>query len=795
MSAPVRIRLVGNGIDDDELHRLTRTLCARLREIDGVEAQLATQRAPSGAKSGLEFFAGAILVYVAKEAIGSLVEGFGEGVGREAVAQAVRTIQEAVGYWRANGRNVSIKLEGPNQQPVTLDRPRVDEDAAQKVLAKAGPRPKYALLIGSGKYEPGSGISDLSCVHNDVAQMERLLLSFPDDFTRESVWTVIDRPYHEVLKSIDHMLETARGSTLVLYYSGHGKIHPTTGEYYLTAADSVAGRIPATCIEFRKVISLINDHAVRCVGILLDCCYAGLAIESINMKGGVQDKLAALVKHSGRGAYLIGASSSTEPAFEKPEHGLSAMTRVIIEGVASGRADVTRQGRVSFADLYSYLNDNVTALGNQTPVLGVNAAGEPPIFVHALHPELRKSTSPQTTGSNSKLGTLDQYIKEINERERELERLPDHDLQLGTEALKTHLASGRTLDDILIPAFATVREASRRMLNLRHSDVQLAGGIGLHEGKIVEIETGEDKVLTAALAAYLNALSGRGVHVITAGAKIAKRDAHQMASIHRFLGLTVGVIEGTPRRDEQRRRQYDCDITYGTAEGMGFDYMHDITTRRRNDLWKRRVLDGTSGRRDPVQRGHAYAIIDDADLILIDQASNLCNTIDTFICRLDSFDYEVDEARRSVRLTERGLKRMKQWLRETGVIKSDASRDTYDEDLHDVAVFHYVNNALQAHKVLKRNKDYVVQSGEVVLIDEFTGRIVPGRRYADGLHQALEAREHQPIRSDKIVAPGVFGYFWDYEKLSGMIGPDGSKAGQFVDFYYREVWKRSPTSR
>jgi preprotein translocase subunit SecA len=372
-------------------------------------------------------------------------------------------------------------------------------------------------------------------------------------------------------------------------------------------------------------------------------------------------------------------------------------------------------------------------------------------------------------------------VEEINALEKELEQLSDESLRARTDMFKKQIAEGRTLDNILVPAFATVREAAKRTLGQRHFDVQLIGGMVLHEGKISEMKTGEGKTLVATLPVYLNALGGRGVHVVTVNDYLAKRDAEWMGQIYKFLGLTVGVIvHGLD--DEERKKQYDCDVTYGTNNELGFDYLRDNMKYRLEDM---------------VQRGHVYAIVDEVDSILIDEArtpliisgplddrSDFYNTIDAYIPRLEKTDYEVDEKQRTVTLTEAGMERLEQWLRDNGLLKSDSLYD-----VENVSVVHHVNQAMRAHKLFARDKDYIVRNGEVVIIDEFTGRMMPGRRYSEGLHQALEAKEHQPIQPENQTLASITfqNYFRMYEKLAGMTGTAVTEADEFMDIYNLEV--------
>src|SRR5436305_435834 len=359
--------------------------------------------------------------------------------------------------------------------------------------------------------------------------------------------------------------------------------------------------------------------------------------------------------------------------------------------------------------------------------------------------------------------------------------LSDEELRARTDMFKKELAEGKSLDDILVPAFATVREAAKRAIGQRHFDVQMIGGMILHEGQISEMKTGEGKTLVATLPVYLNALAGRGVHVVTVNDYLATRDSEWMGQIHAFLGLKTGVIvHGLD--DEQRKAAYDCDITYGTNNELGFDYLRDNMKYRMEDM---------------VQRGHIYAIVDEVDSILIDEArtpliisgplddrSEFYNTIDAFIPKLDKSDYEVDEKQRTVTLTETGMTRLEAMLREAGLLKAESLYD-----VENVTVVHHINQGLRAHKLFQRDKDYIVRNGEVVIIDEFTGRMMPGRRYSEGLHQALEAKERQPIQPENQTLASITfqNYFRMYEKLAGMTGTALTEADEFADIYGLEV--------
>src|SRR5476651_673342 len=379
-------------------------------------------------------------------------------------------------------------------------------------------------------------------------------------------------------------------------------------------------------------------------------------------------------------------------------------------------------------------------------------------------------------------------VDAINALEPETAALSDEALKARTAEFRKALADGKTLDDILVPAFATVREAAKRTLGQRHFDVQLIGGMVLHEGDIAEMKTGEGKTLVATLAVYLNALAAKGVHVVTVNDYLARRDSEWMGQIYSFLGMTTGVIvHGLD--DAERKDAYARDITYGTNNEYGFDYLRDNMKYRLEDM---------------VQRGHFYAIVDEVDSILIDEArtpliisgplddrSEFYNTIDTYIPLLDKTDYEVDEKQRTVTLTEAGKEKLEQRLRDAGELKGESLYD-----VENVSVVHHVNQALRAHKLFQRDKDYIVRDGEVIIIDEFTGRIMPGRRYSEGLHQALEAKEHQPIQPENQTLASITfqNYFRMYEKLAGMTGSALTEAEEFQDIYNLEVLE-IPTNR
>lgn len=373
-------------------------------------------------------------------------------------------------------------------------------------------------------------------------------------------------------------------------------------------------------------------------------------------------------------------------------------------------------------------------------------------------------------------------VNAINALEPELVKLTDDELKARTAEFKQQLAGGKTLDDLLVPAFATVREAAKRTLGQRHFDVQLIGGMVLHEGDIAEMKTGEGKTLVATLAVYLNALAGKGVHVVTVNDYLARRDSGWMGQIYSFLGLTTGVIvHGLD--DAERKAAYACDITYGTNNEYGFDYLRDNMKYRLEDM---------------VQREHFYAIVDEVDSILIDEArtpliisgplddrSDFYNTIDTFMPLLTKVaDFEVDEKQRTVTLTEGGMEKLENLLRDAGQLKGESLYD-----VENVSVVHHVNQALRAHTLFTRDKDYIVRDDEVVIIDEFTGRMMQGRRYSEGLHQALEAKEHVTVQPENQTLASITfqNYFRMYQKLSGMTGTALTEADELFDIYKLEV--------
>ncbi len=385
------------------------------------------------------------------------------------------------------------------------------------------------------------------------------------------------------------------------------------------------------------------------------------------------------------------------------------------------------------------------------------------------------------SSNDRKVKTYKAAVDQINALEPELEALSDEALRARTDEFRKQVADGADVDSLLVPAFATVREAAKRTLGQRHFDVQLTGGMVLNEGRIAEMKTGEGKTLVATLPVYLNALTGRGVHVVTVNDYLAKRDSEWMGQIYEFLGLKVGcIVHGI--EDEDRRTAYAADVTYGTNNELGFDYLRDNM---------KYSLDGM------VQRGHAFAIVDEVDSILVDEArtpliisgavedkSDLYVTIDKFIPKLVEPDYELDEKNKSINLTEEGNEHAEELLKEAGLLQGES---LYDAE--NVSVVHHINQALRAHKLFARDRDYIVKGGQVVIIDEFTGRMMEGRRYSEGLHQALEAKEGVAIQPENQTLASITfqNYFRLYDKLAGMTGTAATEAEEFMDIYKLDV--------
>ena len=392
------------------------------------------------------------------------------------------------------------------------------------------------------------------------------------------------------------------------------------------------------------------------------------------------------------------------------------------------------------------------------------------------------------TANDRRLKGYKPRIAAIAALEPELAALSDEALRARTEAFRAELAAGKTLDDIAVAAFATVREAARRVLKQRHFDVQMIGGLVLHEGAIAEMRTGEGKTLVATLACYLNALAGKGVHVITVNDYLARRDAEWMGQVYRFLGMSVGVIvHGLD--DDERRQAYAADITYGTNNEFGFDYLRDNMKYDMSQM---------------VQRGHEFAIVDEVDSILVDEArtpliisgpsedrSGLYASVDKMIPHLQREHFDLDEKQRTVNLTESGNEFTEGLLRSAGILKEGSLYEAVNATL-----VHHVNQALRAHKLFQRDKDYIVRNGEVVIVDEFTGRMMPGRRYSEGLHQALEAKEGVTVQPENVTLASITfqNYFRLYKKLAGMTGTASTEADEFAEIY-KLVVVEIPTHR
>ena len=380
------------------------------------------------------------------------------------------------------------------------------------------------------------------------------------------------------------------------------------------------------------------------------------------------------------------------------------------------------------------------------------------------------------TKNDRELKRLDRYVREINALEPDIQKLSDDELKNKTQEFKNRLNQGESLEDILPETFAVVREVGKRTLNMRHFDVQLIGGVVLHEGKIAEMKTGEGKTLVATLPIYLNALTGKGVHLITVNDYLARRDSEWMGAIYKFLGMSVGVIQHD-MNDKERQEAYQSDITYGTNNEFGFDYLRDNMKFDSAEF---------------VQKHLNYAIVDEVDSILVDEArtpliisgpseesTDKYYKINQIIPPLKKgSDFDIEEKTRSVSLTEGGVAKAEKLLN---------LNNLYDPK--NIEILHHVNQGLKAHAIFKRDVDYVVKEGEVLIVDEFTGRMMPGRRYSDGLHQALEAKENVKIESEnQTLATITFqNYFRMYEKLAGMTGTADTEAAEFHSIYKLEV--------
>lgn len=374
-----------------------------------------------------------------------------------------------------------------------------------------------------------------------------------------------------------------------------------------------------------------------------------------------------------------------------------------------------------------------------------------------------------------------EIVKEINALEKDVEKLSGEELQAKTISFKEQFSQGETLENLLIEVFAVAREASKRVLGMRPFDVQLIGGMVLNDGRIAEMKTGEGKTLVAVLPVYLNAISGRGVHVVTVNDYLARRDAEWMGKIYKFLGMSVGVIT-SGMSDSERKEAYNCDITYATNNELGFDYLRDNMKFYSDHM---------------VMREFNYAIVDEVDSILIDEArtpliisgatedsASLYEAIDALVSQLQSHDFELDEKNRNIMLTESGNVRIEQLLADSGLLRSG---NLYD--ISNIVLVHHVNQALKAHHLFKRDTDYIVKSGKVIIIDEFTGRMMDGRRYSDGLHQAIEAKEGVRVQMENQTLASITfqNFFRMYNKLAGMTGTAITEAQEFIDIYKLET--------
>ena len=383
-----------------------------------------------------------------------------------------------------------------------------------------------------------------------------------------------------------------------------------------------------------------------------------------------------------------------------------------------------------------------------------------------------------------KLAEFQRTVQLINDLEPEIEKLSQDMLLKRILEIKSEISNGKKIDDYLVESFAMVREASKRTLGQRHFDVQLIGGMVLHNGGISEMKTGEGKTLVSTLAAFLNSLSGKGVHIVTVNDYLARRDAEWMGSIFNYLGLSVGCLTNDLEGREKRKEQYACDITYGTNNEFGFDYLRDNL----------RVL-----KQNIVQRDHNFCIVDEVDSILIDESrtplvisgaiedkTTLYNSINKIIPFLNDDDFEIDEKTKTANLTDAGNDKAEKILKERNIISEGTLYD-----ISNVAVVHHINQALRANKLFEKDRDYIVKSGSVVIVDEFTGRTMEGRRYGDGLHQAIEAKENVKVQNESQTLASITyqNYFRLYNKISGMTGTALTEAEEFGDIYNLSVFE------
>ena len=377
-----------------------------------------------------------------------------------------------------------------------------------------------------------------------------------------------------------------------------------------------------------------------------------------------------------------------------------------------------------------------------------------------------------------KFAKFNQYVNEINSLESKYEILSQDELLNCINDLKVKIKNGKKLNECLVEAFAIVREASKRTLQQRHFDVQLMGGMVLHEGGIAEMKTGEGKTLVSTLPAFLNSLNGKGVHIVTVNDYLAKRDSLWMGEVFKYLGLTVGCLTNDVVGVEQRKAQYNCDITYGTNNEFGFDYLRDNLRVQKQNI---------------VQRDHNFCIVDEVDSVLIDESrtplvisgavedkTTLYSSIDQIIPYLDKDDIEIDEKSKTATLTDAGNDKAEQILKERNIIKEGTLYD-----ISNVSIVHHINQALRANKLFEKDRDYIVKSGNVIIVDEFTGRTMEGRRYGDGLHQAIEAKENVKVQSESQTVASITyqNYFRLYNKIAGMTGTALTESEEFADIY------------
>ena len=383
--------------------------------------------------------------------------------------------------------------------------------------------------------------------------------------------------------------------------------------------------------------------------------------------------------------------------------------------------------------------------------------------------------------NQKELERISKIVKKINSLEENFKKLKDDEFPIKTKELKNKISEGISLNELLPEAFALVREASSRVRNERHFDVQMVGGIVLHEAKIAEMRTGEGKTLTITLAAYLNALSGNGVHIVTVNDYLAKRDSQDMGKVYNFLGLSSGYINND-QNDEERKKNYHCDITYATNSELGFDYLRDNMKFSESEM---------------VQRGHYFSIVDEIDSCLIDEArtplvisgaaedkTNQYLAIDRLIKNLDEKDFEIDEKEKNIYLTNDGVNKIEKLFTKTGLLKN---QNFYDPE--NLSLVHYVNQSLRANHLFEKGKDYIIKENSLKIIDELTGRILEGRRYGDGLHQALEAKERIDIQPENQTLASITyqNYFKLYKKISGCTGTAITESAEFFEIYNLNV--------